>query len=142
MDSSSFSFSSSSSPSAASEACGGGAVGPQSEADFVVLRECLSLALWQTVEATFPEVTDEGGKGNKKGGEDGSAPVVSTVTPPMLSVRLKALDQIVKLYDLGREARPAAAANAGVPGPVPYATPEVIAELVRARLRGRDGEGS
>jgi His/Glu/Gln/Arg/opine family amino acid ABC transporter permease subunit len=94
---------------------------PQSESDFALLREHISAALWQTVEATFPHVMADA-----EDDEDAEPP--APVTPPMLSVRLKALDQIAKLYDLSVEQRAAGFA------PLPYATPEEIALSVRERV--------
>ncbi|OYW73531.1 MAG: hypothetical protein B7Z37_21120 [Verrucomicrobia bacterium 12-59-8] len=96
------------------------ALAPQSEADFALLREHLSEVLWQTVHATYPDVLADA--------DDADADPPPPATPPMLSVRLKALDQIAKLYDLSLEQR----ATDG--GPLPYATPEEIAESVRERV--------
>ncbi|WP_397383456.1 hypothetical protein [Prosthecobacter sp.] len=97
------------------------ALAPQSELDFTALREHISAALWQTVEATFPDVMSMA-----DADEDADPPNASS--PPMLSVRLKALDQIAKLYDITLEQRPAAFA------PLPYATPDDIADDVRLRV--------
>ena len=97
------------------------ALAPQSELDFTALREHISAALWQTVEATFPDVMSMA-----DADEDADPPGPSS--PPMLSVRLKALDQIAKLYDITLEQRPAAFA------PLPYATPDDIADDVRLRV--------
>lgn len=94
---------------------------PQSEPDFTALREHISCALWQTVEATFPDVMADA-----DADEDADPP--NAPSPPMLSVRLKALDQIAKLYDITLEQRPAAFA------PLPYATPDDIADDVRMRV--------
>jgi len=97
---------------------------PQSEGDFSALREQVCVALWETVVGTFavPEVRLEA-----EGG-DGGAPA----PPPMLSVRLRALRQMAKIYDVGgRESQ----AGAAVVVPVACATPEEIAGLVRERLR-------
>ena len=96
---------------------------PQSEAELAALREHLSAVLWQTVEATFPAVPLLGAEEDEEEEEPGLP------TPPMLSVRLKALDQIAKLYDVG-VVQSAAAGS----GPLPYATPEEIAEDVRLRV--------
>ncbi|MDI1313816.1 hypothetical protein [Prosthecobacter sp.] len=97
------------------------AQGPQSESDFATIREHISAALWQTVEATFPDVM-----ANADDDEDADPPAAAT--PPMLSVRLKALDQIAKLYDLSLEQRSSDS------GPLPYATPDDIADDVRLRV--------
>ena len=95
---------------------------PQAEADFARLREHLSAVLWQTVEATYPDAAQ--------------AVASAAPSPPMLSVRLKAVDQIARLYDLTLEQTTAAAFPT-----LPYATPEEIAHDVRQRvleLHGRD----
>lgn len=97
------------------------ALAPQSELDFTSMREHIGAALWQTVEATFPDVMSMA-----DADEDADPPGPSS--PPMLSVRLKALDQIAKLYDITLEQRPAAFA------PLPYATPDDIADDVRLRV--------
>lgn len=97
------------------------ALAPQSELDFTSIREHIGAALWQTVEATFPDVMSMA-----DADEDADPPGPSS--PPMLSVRLKALDQIAKLYDITLEQRPAAFA------PLPYATPDDIADDVRMRV--------
>lgn len=101
---------------------------PQTDADFSLLREHLCEVLWQTVEATYPEVVLAAEEG-----ADADAPAASS--PPMLSVRLKALDQIAKLYDLSVEQSTPAS------GPLPYATPEDIAHEVRQRLLEMHGQG-
>lgn len=98
------------------------ALAPQSELDFTSIREHIGAALWQTVEATFPDVMSMADADD----EDADPPGPSS--PPMLSVRLKALDQIAKLYDITLEQRPAAFA------PLPYATPDDIADDVRLRV--------
>ncbi len=48
--------------------------------------------------------------------------------PPMLAIRLRALEQLARLYDLGLDARAPAFA------PQPYATSEEIAQSVRERM--------
>ena len=100
---------------------------PQTEADYALLREHLCEVLWQTVEATYPEVV--------LAAEEAAADAPVASSPPMLSVRLKALDQIAKLYDLGVEQSTPAS------GPLPYATPEEIAASVRERLLEMHGQG-
>lgn len=99
---------------------------PQSEAEFVMLREDLSARLWQTVEATYPGVPLLGAGADAEVAAEEEQP--GPTAPPMLSVRLKALDQISKLYDVG------VTQTATSTGPLPYATPEEIAEDVRLRL--------
>lgn len=101
---------------------------PQSEPDFTALREHIGAALWQTVEATFPDVMSMA-----DADEDADPPAAPS--PPMLSVRLKALDQIAKLYDITLET------PASEHGPLPYATPEDIAVSVRERVLGMYGRG-
>ena len=100
---------------------------PKSELEFTMLREHLREVLWQTVEATYPQVSLLGEEADaeepKAKGKEPGQPL-----PPMLSVRLKAADQIARLYDLGL------VQSATGTGPLPYATPEEIAESVRLRL--------
>jgi hypothetical protein len=56
-------------------------------------------------------------------------PVPALVPPaPMLAIRLKALEQLARLYDLGLDTRTPAFA------PQPYATSEEIARSVRERV--------
>lgn len=96
---------------------------PRCEADFTGLREQVGTALWQTVEATFSGLwLGAGGAVADRPGEAGP------LSSPMLGIRLKALKQIVELYDLdgGGQAEACRAE--------PYSTPEEIAELVRVRL--------
>ena len=94
---------------------------PESEADFAGLRERIGVALWETVAATFPEGTL---------GEEAGAPAPK---PAMLSVRIRALKQIGKLYGAGRKKR----GDDGVPPS--YATPEEIVEAVREWRERREG---
>ena len=120
------------------------AKGPESEGEVKALREQVSLVLWQTVEATFPggmpEAEGEKGKENGEQGGEGAvyafASVLPMATPPMLSVRLKALRQIAELHELGRKGGAGAGA---VPVQVPYATPEEIGAAVRERLLAMHG---
>lgn len=97
---------------------------PQGEADVTALRERVGTALWETVAATFAE-----GRLDAEGKEAGVA------APPMLSVRIRALKQIAKLYGVGRENRARASRVRECVTPV-CATPEEIVELVR-EWRGR-----
>lgn len=101
---------------------------PQCEADFAGLREQLCAALWQTVEETFPGLLHEAA-------EDDEDEAGARASAPMLSVRLKALDQIAKLYDVGLVQHTAAFA------PLPYATPDDIAASVRERVLEMHGRG-
>ena len=97
---------------------------PKREVDVTALREQISVALWETVAATFAEGTLDA-----EGKEAGAA------APPMLSVRIRALKEIAKLYGVGRENRARASRARESVTPV-CATPEEIVELVR-EWRGR-----
>jgi len=132
---------------------------PQREEEFTALREQICAALWQTVECTFPKVPlpaapHAGRELALHMGADGqmelplrfSLPPEPLPTPeppsaPMLTVRLRALDQLAKLYDVGVGRSPSGAeAEEG-----PYAMPEEIAEAVRLRMlemHGRRGDGA
>lgn len=133
---------------------------PKEEVDFTAVREQICAALWETVECTFPKAPLPAAPAGKAPelhvGTDGQmelplrfslppAPVLAAEPPsaPMLTVRLRALDQLAKLYDVGL-ARGASGADAE-PDERPYATPPEIAEAVRLRLlemHGRAGDGS
>ncbi|MBB5031491.1 hypothetical protein HNQ65_001045 [Prosthecobacter vanneervenii] len=130
---------------------------PKEEADFTAMREQICAALWETVACTFPKVPLPAGKEQSlRMGADGQlelplrfslppAPVLAAEPPsaPMLTVRLRALDQLAKLYDVGL-ARGASGAEAES-DEKPYATPPEIAEAVRLRLlemHGRRGDGT
>ena len=101
----------------------GGAVAALGAVDVVGLREHLGVVLWETVVATFAE-----GKGDA-GDERPAVPKAS-----MLSVRLKALRQIGKLYGLGEGRK----GKVREREPVACATPEEIAALV-GEWREREG---
>ena len=96
---------------------------PRSEGDLVALRERVSVALWETVVETFavPEEVDA---------ERAEMPSAS-----MVSVRVKALRQMARLYGVDSKGRAAAAAEerAGC------ARPAEVAEAVRERRRSRGG---
>jgi hypothetical protein len=97
---------------------------PQSEADFAGLRELVGVALWQTVAETFaPEVMVDADAENEKAGPHAPPRL------PLVSTRIKALKQIAKLYDLRWKSR---TRDSGLV-PVPCATREEIAEVVRER---------
>ncbi len=102
----------------------------RSKEDLVALREQVSVALWETVVATFADI--QGNAGGKKLGGDGAVPLMTK--PPMLSVRLRALRRMSKLYGVDCQVRAAADAV-----PVNCATPEEIAESVREWMREREG---
>ena len=132
---------------------------PRSPDDFAVLRERISAMLWQTIQLTCPAPVAEasavarrateareterkplpvaaGGEVDERAAVPVAMPVPPPVPPaPMLAIRLKALEQLARLYDLGLDARTAAFPT------LPYATPEEIAHDVRQRvleLHGRD----
>lgn len=90
---------------------------PKSEGDVTALREQVCVALWETVVGTFagPEASVVG-----------ESERAALVPAPMLSVRLRALRQMSKLYGVDCEGR---AAEEAVP--VNCATPEEIAKSVR-----------
>ena len=101
---------------------------PRSEADFTGLRERVCLELWETVVATFavPEMATEAE------GDEAGAPMAK---PAMLSVRMRALKQMGKLYGLDGKRRKSD------PEAVPEccATPEEVVEMVREWRRSRGG---
>ena len=96
---------------------------PRSEEDLVALREQVSVALWETVVGTFPIPEVEGDKG------------AVPARPPMVSVRLRALRQMGKLYGLDCKSGASGAAHVSVC----YASPVEIAESVREWRRVREG---
>jgi len=97
---------------------------PESEAEFTGIRERIGVALWETVAATFPEGTLDAEN------EEAGAPAPK---PPMLSIRIRALKQIEKLYGAGRKKRGDDCV------PPTCATPEEIVEAVREwRERRKD----
>ncbi len=97
---------------------------PVSEADFTGLRERIGVALWETVAATYPEMTPNA----ENEGVGAPAP-----KPPMLSVRIRALKQIGKLYGGGWKKQ----GGDGVR--TECATPKEIVEAVRLwRERRKD----
>jgi DNA-binding CsgD family transcriptional regulator len=129
---------------------------PRSPDDFAVLRERISAMLWQTIQLTCPAPSAEASSFALRATEDKSEageaksmpmhvaaggevaeraalpvamPVPALVPPaPMLAIRLKALEQLARLYDLGLDTRTPAFA------PQPYATSEEIARSVRERV--------
>jgi len=100
---------------------------PQSEEDVAALRERVGLALWETVAASFGE-----GPGKCEGG-DGAVPEPPSMA--LVSVRLKAMRQMGKLYGVSAKRRGKRGGRAAEVGPQGCATPEEIAEAVRERLR-------
>lgn len=105
---------------------------PKSKAEVAALRAHVTVALWETVVATFPAVK----LADEKAGTYGPAPGPLEVKPSMLLVRLKALRRLGRMSGLGGKGGDRAAAAA----PVSYATPEEIAAAVRAWM-GRKDEG-
>ncbi len=102
---------------------------PRSEGDLAALRERVGLALWETVAATFGE-----GLGKSDGG-DGA--VTEPPSMALVSVRLKALRQMGRLYGVSTKKRGKRGGRAAEVGPQVCATPEEIAGLVREWLRSR-----
>ncbi|WP_395732198.1 hypothetical protein [Prosthecobacter sp.] len=101
---------------------------PRSKEDVVALRERVGLALWETVVASFGE-----GPGKSEGG-DGAVPEPPSMA--LVSVRLKALRQMGRLYGVSDRRRGKRGGRAAEVGPQVCAAPEEIAGLVRERLRG------
>lgn len=98
------------------------------------LREHIGAVLWRTVETTFPVLPLGDGFANDDTDAAMTAAAAAVAEPPavpsapMLSVRLKALDLLMKLHGVspGRDAEDE--------GEVPYAAPAEIAASVRERV--------
>lgn len=103
----------------------------RSEEDVVALREQVCAALWETVVETFAAVPE-----GKAGAGDANEMEGGAVSPPMMTVRMRALKQMGRLYGVGGKKQRSAKRDAV---PVRCATPEEIAESVRERMRGREG---
>lgn len=109
---------------------------PRTPEQLTAVREEVAARLWATVEQTYgrTEVVDE----------DGEVTLVEEApTPQLLAIRLRALEQISKLYGVLGETP--GVAGGGVPGMAvlsPYVTPAVLAEEVRARRLALYGRGS
>lgn len=92
---------------------------PQTPEQMTAVREEIAARLRATIEQTH---------GRTEVVEDGKVMTVeSPPTPQMLAIRLRALEQMTRLYDLGLE-RPATAALPSV-----YMTPAALVEEVRLR---------
>jgi len=103
---------------------------PSSDVDFISLREELAARLRATIDEThsFMPVKDV---------ETGEEIMMGVPTEPkMLAIRLKAIEQLSKLYGVNMEREEAAS------GPPPYEAPEAIGEMVKARLLEIHGQGS
>ena len=92
---------------------------PRSKEDVVALRERVGLALWETVVAAFGE-----GPGKREGG-DGA--VTEPPSMALVSVRLKALRQMGRLYGVSTRRRVKRGGRAAEVGVKVCATPEEIA---------------
>jgi len=96
------------------------------------MREIIAARLEATIEATHPNpeiVFDASGQ---------PAPVEIPATAPMLAIRLKALDQLAKLYGLNMQSQPHQESVE------PYATPPEVAAAVNEwilALHGRSMSG-
>lgn len=113
---------------------------PSSPDDFAVLRERIGAMLWRTIAQTCPEeealpftlnADGEVGPGAEvavKGAVTTAVPVPMTA-PQVMAIRLKALEQLARLYDLGLDSGARADPTA-----LPYATPEEIAAAARERV--------
>lgn len=104
---------------------------PRAEAEFTMLREQLAAGLWTVVEQSQPR---------ERSLDDAGREVETAVAPcpRLLALRLRALDQISKLYGVNLE-RPEEDHS-----PLPYAAPAEIAQEVRRKvlaLHGRGEEG-
>jgi len=86
------------------------------------MREIIAARLEATIEATHPNpeiVFDAGGK---------PAPVEIPATAPMLAIRLKALDQLAKLYGLNMVSQP------HTENVMPYLSPPEVAAAVQEHI--------
>lgn len=98
--------------------------------ELAAMRERLAAGIWATIEETYikPTITDR--EGNE---------VEMPYPANMLMVRLKALDQLAKLYGLNLECQPRRE------NVTPYVTPPEIANRVKGmllELHGRATSGS
>ena len=105
---------------------------PRSKEDVVALRERVGLALWETVVEAFGE-----GPGTSESG-DGAAPEPPSMA--LVSVRLKALRQMSRLYGVSAKRRGKSGGRAAEVGQEVCATPEEIAGLVREWRWSRGGQ--
>lgn len=106
---------------------------PQSKEDVAELRERIGLMLWETVAATFGE-----GPGKR---ESGDGALTEPPSMALVSVRLKALRQMGRLYGVSTRKRGKRGGRAAEVESQVCATPEEIAEAVRdRRQKWCDGE--
>ncbi len=119
---------------------------PRSPDDFAVLRERIAAMLWDTIALTIPP-TQSSSSSNSITSRNSETPAHSPATteivpiapsgliqhqasspPAQLAIRLKALEQLARLYDLGLDSR--------APGCIPHAylTPDEVGELARDRI--------
>jgi len=99
---------------------------PKTEADYIAVREELHAVLRQTIEETYQKA---------KIIENGKEIELSMPTcPKMLAIRLKAVDQIARLYGVNQEVQAVGT------GTLPYATPAEIMDAVRQRVLALHGK--
>lgn len=103
---------------------------PTTEEDFIALREEMCARLRHTIEQTHIWMPVE----DPKTGQEVMMEIPPT--PQTLAIRLKAIEQLSKLYGVNLEREAAAT------GPSPYAAPEQIAEDVKAKLLELHGVGT
>lgn len=107
---------------------------PRTPEQMVMLREEIAARLRATIDQTHPrkEVTLE----------DGQVTLVDAPpTPQLLAIRLRALEQMARLYDLNLEQPPPVALAEGGPLPPRYVTPESLAEMMQQRRLELHGRG-
>lgn len=100
---------------------------PRTPEQWIAVREEIAARLWAAVEQTHGR--------SEFVGEDGEVTTVEeAATPQMLAVRLRALEQIAKLYGVCGEGPGIPAANGGVTRePAVFVMPEVMVAEVRRR---------
>lgn len=101
---------------------------PRTPEQMVMLREEIAARLRATIDETHLR--------KEAVLEDGQVTTVAAPpTPQLLAIRLRALEQMARLYDLNLEQPPAVAMPEGgpLPSPSPYVTPAALAEEVRVR---------
>jgi len=89
--------------------------------ELAIMRERLAAALWAMVAETHSDTWGE------------SCQVAIQATAPMLSIRLKALDQLARLYGVNLPAQPHGEKAQ------PYTTPQEIAATVNQRILALHG---
>ena len=88
------------------------------------MRERLAAGIWATVEETFHKPVE-------LKTDDSGNPLVMPTPPNLLMVRLKAFDQLAKLYGLNMESKPQRE------DVKPYSTTPEIAEEIRKLILAR-----